>query len=125
MEAKTKCVPERNAAHAEDFSSRNKLCFISVMLNASASLSFPLGQTKALAVKLNQCSSDLYGACINSFHHYLSLCRAFSAQLDLLQLGTPQSFTSKIKYHLPHTFLISVISLERVEKAKERIVNVS
>lgn len=124
MEAKTKCVPQRKMQLVHKiFFQEQILYFISVMLNACTSLCFPLGETKTLAVKLNQCSSELHGACINSFCHCFLLCRAFSAQPDLLNLGTFQRFISK--YHLPNIFLISAISPARVEKTKGRIMNVS
>lgn len=86
---------------------------------------FHWARQRTLAVKLNQCSSELYSACINSFQRCSLLCPTFSAETGLLQFGISQSCISKIKYHLPNIFLISVINKERIEKAKERSVYVS
>lgn len=68
---KTKYVPERKMQLLhKTFFQEQILYFISVTLNACTSLCFPLGKTKTLAVKLNQCSSELHGACMNSFWHW-------------------------------------------------------
>ena len=126
VEVKTKYVPQRKVQLPhKSFSQEQILCFISVTLNACTSLCFPLGETKTLAVKLNQCSSELHGACINSFRHCFLLCKCFLAEPDLLQFGTSQSCISKIKYYLPNILLLSGISPEGIEKAKERTVYVS
>lgn len=121
----SRCHRERCSCCTRLFFQEQILCFISVMLKASTSLCFPLSKAKTPAVKLNQCSPELHGTCINSFWCCFLLCPAFSAEPNILMSRTSQCCKSKIKYHLPNIFLISVSSKERIEKAKERTVYVS
>lgn len=105
VEVKTKRVPQRKMQllHKNFFSGTNSP-FYFCALNTCTSPHFLLGKTKMLAVKLNQRSSELCSACINSFWCCLSLCPAFSAETDLLELRMSQNCVSKIQCHFSNIF---------------------